>query len=627
MEKLITASFELFNAVPVTGDEAQLSKQLLEFGFIVPENIDPVAVKVLERFAVNTGRTFYQKWSDISKRSGYEILVDHIIYYIDVWLKQNHSDRFFVIPGNQEGQDGPSFDPKTPHERDGINDSFSFHVVRGMTLAEIKQKARDMVYRSVAYKEDTINHILNILTFGREHGTQDIDPNQILNRDCRTFFQVSLGIQPSDPVEILRCLIFDLTGSFTLIKSRECQNALALSHVDPTRWLQGNEEKLSHIFHRFKPLFMAMKMSPTNRTIVTPFINKIGHLGTSLRKTPGKKKSETAKHQDVSGRQDPAKMNGFQLVRHLKHLMNQQKPRMHLIRNGKVWCERDRASKIADVSDHLTERLDHIHTIVSPLVRVALPTSEKNFAGPFPLGTEIKPSPGKCLVVGIFWRNIGTHRIDLDLSCEDFSEKIGWDGSFKTHDVMFSGDVVEAPDGANEMLFFKNVVKPQIININWFNSSEARHICEATSTEGRRSEATVDVDIIIGEIDPDCVNRDTIKTMIANSQDFATITFRTKVARKTHTVGVIYPERGLVLIDKNIGAHCQSSRWNLDKEIVIDAFTKHNLFFDSFCQQGPHRGPHTGTVRRRLFSLAPPRITVNLTPEHVTKDTIVSIFD
>ena len=101
-------------------------------------------------------------------------------------------------------------------------------------------------------------------------------------------------------------------------------------------------------------------------------------------------------------------------------------------------------------------------------VEFALPTSEKMFVGNIPTGSKFF---GKSLAVGVYWENQwGAH--DIDLSGLNIGGKVGWNSDYKqgNGDLMYSGDITDAPNGAVEYLYAKNGLnEPTLVNSNVFS--------------------------------------------------------------------------------------------------------------------------------------------------------------
>ena len=101
-------------------------------------------------------------------------------------------------------------------------------------------------------------------------------------------------------------------------------------------------------------------------------------------------------------------------------------------------------------------------------ITYALPTSEKMFVGNIPTGTRFY---GKKLAVGIYWEDAWGAR-DLDLSGLNIAGKIGWDANYNQQngDLMYSGDITSAPNGAVEYLYAnKGLNVPTLVQNNVFS--------------------------------------------------------------------------------------------------------------------------------------------------------------
>jgi hypothetical protein len=73
--------------------------------------------------------------------------------------------------------------------------------------------------------------------------------------------------------------------------------------------------------------------------------------------------------------------------------------------------------------------------------------------------------------IGCYWRNEWGTR-DFDLSFNDIhGQRIGWNSYYYSDDqkVIYSGDMTDATNGANEVLHFKKDVPNGIVNVNRYN--------------------------------------------------------------------------------------------------------------------------------------------------------------
>jgi hypothetical protein len=562
----IKSSLVLHNAVPVS-EKKLYNRNLIRYGYIAPNNLSEIAEKILIEDAIHLNKSFYKSWNDIITKTREELAIDQIFYYISVSfaISDLFQDLFLEIDQNYINAD-----IDVNQERRSIPLRF----IKGLTVDEIKNLTASLLYKKIALKESTIDDVFNIIDI------DDVELPKIQNRDSRTYISVKYNIKPQYPLEIFRCMLYDITDQLNIIKNREFYDKMKSGwrHDCAEKWLKGNEEKFATIFNRYKPIFMSMK----NHDDAKPYINKISKLS----------KKHHVPYQSV--RNEP--ITGFEIVRHLKYLIQNKQPKVYQIRNGKMWCTRDRKDEI----DKFTRKLKAIlpNTFIqSQGTRIALPTSEKNFIGPFPIGTVFGMHPdtptSNSLIIGIHWRNQDGHSIDLDLSAVDLKGKIGWDSDYYTHekDVIFSGDIVDAPNGANEYLYFKNVKTAKAVLLNKFNTSH---------------EGNVNVDIIIARAE----NSPSENDIINDENIIATIS--TVCDERQRTLGIVYPTHDgprFVLIDKCVGNKLTRSDANQDSNIMIETFMDNYIYMDEY-----------------ITSIPVSKNTIDLTNKIISKSTMLDIF-
>jgi hypothetical protein len=230
----------------------------------------------------------------------------------------------------------------------------------------------------------------------------------------------------------------------------------------------------------------------------------------------------------------------------------------------------------------------------SPHTRLTLPTSEKNFVGPFPIGTQFTADS---LIIGIHWRNRDNIRVDLDLSAINKDGKIGWNSTCYNNDqsVVHSGDVIDATNGANEYLYFrKHLAEPHIVLVNNYNNVE-----------------NVEMEVIIATASK-VPNRNEI---VSDGQVIATA--KTFCDKNQKAIGVVYPSDDgpvFVLIDKCLGSVSNISTWNMDKQIIIDSLRDNYLFMDDYMRS-------SSTVPK-----ISDRYAVNFSNNLLSKSDILNIF-
>jgi hypothetical protein len=558
----IKASLALHNAVPVR-EKKFCNRNFIKHGYIVPDNISETIERVLIDDAIKLNRTFYTCWQDITSKTREELVVDQIYHYISVVISDvlQCPDVVYI----------PTI--KINHEEQSVPLRF----IKGLTIPEIKDLTRDLLYKKVALKEDTVKAAFSILQ------THEVDITKVQNRDSKTYILVNHGITPRGPLDILRCAVYDVTGELTLIKNTTMYDKIKNGKGDHiVRWLKGNEERLATIFNRYKPIFMSMK----THAVAKPLINKISKLS-KKHHTP----MEATTHEPTTG---------YEIVRHVKYLVENKKPKVYQVRNGKMWCTRDRKNEIDKYVSKLKEVLPDTF-IQSDNTRLALPTSEKNFCGAFPIGTIFgMNTPDEALIVGIHWRNQNGERVDLDLSAVDMEKKVGWNadhyimGRGGDIDIIFSGDITNAHDGANEYLYFKNVTRPKVVLVNRFTH--------------HTNDVKMDIILASSNIPPSKNEILDDKKVIATTS--------TVCSEKQKILGVIYPGPRFVLIDKCIGKKMKVGAANEDSEIMINSFMNDYIYMDEYA-----------TAFNTTTNDRAPTGSVDLTNKVVSKSAMLSIFE
>jgi len=161
-------------------------------------------------------------------------------------------------------------------------------------------------------------------------------------------------------------------------------------------------------------------------------------------------------------------------------------PVLYRIRNGKGWAteaieynteQKKEARKVSNIIlnsivGDIKKNVEGKKVYIPSFIDYGLPATEKQFTDNFPSGTYI--SVPDDLIVGIHWQNVDQNRIDLDLSLVEMDNKIGWDGDYRTskRDVLFSGDMTDAPKGASELFYVKKQPrKVFILFVNYYNYS------------------------------------------------------------------------------------------------------------------------------------------------------------
>ena len=236
---------------------------------------------------------------------------------------------------------------------------------------------------------------------------------------------------------------------------------------------------LASIFFRFKPLFLAMK----GICIEPKMVNKIRKLAKKYHK-PMKEDylntvtSRLKNIKDFNGTNAEMKKlnnhldsaNIFRKIRlayALKYRSIDAESILYKVRNGRGYSTKFEFKNkmlallaldnvIVSITDDIRKNVNGTTIFIPEYISYTLPATQKQFVCNIPCGSSI--TVAEDMIFGINWHNGDSNRIDLDLSMlSSRLGKVGWDGDWRSKecDILFSGDVVDAPgkDGATELFY------------------------------------------------------------------------------------------------------------------------------------------------------------------------------
>lgn len=495
------STLNLFKALPVKNKKKKkaskkLLKETIKHGFLfAPEVISNYSENELHRFIKDVGLSseqinsaFHKSWKKIKKASIEELVLEQILHYITTYGFKElgiYDEKMVYVP--EEKLDIPEID----------KNKFPLVVIKGYTEEELKIKLLSLLNSGIALAENTKNDIIDICTLVELTEKEVLN---IKNKESKIMLFDYLDIMPEDPVEFLRYAIYKCTNKTLLIKNSEVINEIKENkNLSVLRLFEKYDreyglEKLSQIFYRFKPLFLAFR---TNKKLKM-LINKIRKLAVKHHKPMKEDYLNTITSKIKNGikidlkelKKELSKVNNFRKIRlayALKFRESNVKSIMYKIRNGKSYAKEfdfKNSSKIKTVlnivlksiAENINKDIKNKKVYLPKNVQYSLPSSEKMFSGNFPLGTFVSIS--KDMIFGVHWENIGNQSIDLDLSLMSLENgKIGWDGYYRSNerDVLFSGDITDAPkpNGASELFYIKKQKRESaLLFVNYFNYDE-----------------------------------------------------------------------------------------------------------------------------------------------------------
>lgn len=540
-------------------------------------------------------KTFHKSWNKILSSTRSELALHQILHYMTTY-GTNHTSDFIYIP--TEELDIPE-----------VNiDTIDVLVIRGLDKEEIIEKCMGMLKSGVALKEETINDLFEILSECHYEFTQD-DIDVIKNKEALMYVRKKLGVLPTDPVELVRYCVYVATGSTLLIKNKSVYKAIESAEKEAVNDLtyaiaKSNEVALASVFNRFKPIFLSIKKildkEGKNK------INKISKLSKEHHKPMSYNilnNIGSCSLEDLIKQKDNLmNANFFQLARCLNFLKKSEVATYNIynVRNGKSYVKEASSKdifakeKIEFILGIMREKycLDGVSVYVPDNVEYALPTSEKNFVGNIPMGTKFVSS--EKIAYGIYWENSGG-ACDIDISALSTDEKIGWNSNY-AGEVLYSGDITNAPKGAVEYISAANLKNPYLI------------MCNIYRGEGVGSKMKV----VLGN-SPD-INK--AHMMSPNDVWFSA---DTESVKKESIVGLMFKEDGkhkAVIANVGIGGSAVSysnERSSNFRTALFERYANNFLLNEVLVACGAKL-------------VGEDEATIDLTPRKLEKDTILNLF-
>lgn len=451
-------TLKLFNGV-IERPSTQIEPFISEEGFVIAPGAlwakDQI-IKYFQKEKLNgndLNKTFHKSWKKIKDSSRFELLIEQITHYMSTY-GSDFKDEIYI-----------------PNELLEVPDlKLTYKVIKSYTKEEMTEKCLGLLKSGIALAEETVDELIQILvdTLGYEFTGKE----GIRNKEAIVKIADMYNVFPENPTEFLRYVIFKTTGTTLLIKNRELIESIKGGSFNPTRVFKAyGLVKLSEIFNRFKPLFLAYK------TKCPKTINRIAKLSKKYHKplvsNPLNEVTQRElTNEDLHWLDNATPFALFKALSACYARDNGQDSFVYRIRNGKSWImEKEIRGEINGknynfIMKYLKKRysLEGMKVFLPKDVDYALPTSEKMFVGNIPTGTRFY---GKKMAVGIYWENSWGAN-DLDLSGINIGGKTGWNAEYNQNrgSLMYSGDITNAPNGAVEYLYANNGLDDPTIVMN-----------------------------------------------------------------------------------------------------------------------------------------------------------------
>lgn len=620
--KFEEATLYLFSGLPIGNKPGtripseNLLAKTLKRGFVFspvvcaayPENVLYELASKIGVSGEEANSSFHKSWEKIATASIYQLVVEQLLHYFSTYgveflTGEEHPEMVYI-----------------PWEELNIPEQgkLQLKIIHGYTVQEIHDLAVGMLSSGIALKEKTLDAVLTIL----EVTPLTIDEvDSIKNREAQIVLYDSLGIIPKNPEIFFRYLIYKVTGQTMVIKNKKMRQAIQqVVEERKVKLLQDyvdayGTQGLAQIFYRYKPLWLAFKNSQT-RTIINRIRKEAVKYHVPVQPQLLDRLSSTKptyKNLDKAS-EYLLKATIWRKLRILQALNFRLTPSEHIIykvRNGRMfvtglernnpddlmsWIQATVIAITAEIGDRFMEKKFYI----PKGIRYGLPTTEKQFVGNFPAGTSV--TVGDDMIIGIWWKNNG-RRIDLDFSVQTLHGKYGWDASYRSgsRNVLFSGDVTDAHNGASELFYLGNAGQESMqVNLNYFN-----HV-ENNPVQAKLFLAKENV-------------KQLPKNYMVNPANIV-VDFPLEITEKQNVLGFITPERGELtyyFMDAGFG----NSITAVNSKHTVQAITYMEDYYKNAVSLNGLISAMGGILVEN-----PQDADVDLSVEKLTKDTFLSLF-
>jgi hypothetical protein len=518
---------KLFNVLPITKEEEKhdedLAKLTIKHGFVyspivIANYSKNDLISLIKEIGISSKQlnsSFHKSWKKIQNTDLETLVVEQLAHYTTTYGKEMPFD-YLAEKEIQWGVDNlaqkvlelKDFDIDKMNEPTYVYiplekldlpkidiDSFQLIIIAGNTWEQIKGRTLALLNSGIALSKETLENIYNIVP---TINISEKEIKEIKNKEAKSYISEMLGIVPENPIEFLRLVIKKTTGSTLIIKNKESIEKIKKgTNSDTVKLFKDYEKKyglnrLSEIFLRFKPLFLAFREDSDMK----PIINRIRRLAIKnhkpmpedyLNNVTGKMNRGEAivKNKLVDELERVNTFRKIRLISALNYRTSSPDSIIYKVRNGKGYAtdfDFSNPAKIestlkivkSSIANDIRAKVEGKKIYIPEYIKYTLPSTEKQFIGGFPSGTCVKTN--RNIVVGVYWEDIKGYRIDLDLSLMTLAgDKIGWDGMYRTgttnNSILFSGDMTSASQGATELFRIPKQRKEisYLISVNYYN--------------------------------------------------------------------------------------------------------------------------------------------------------------
>lgn len=481
--ELVTPLIDLFKVCPASDGNTsvaimhQILTSGMQKGYLVDIYCEPEYVAAfINGIDMQYNSTFYKSWSDVTNKTRLELLVDQIMHYMSTYGTDFTAEAYV-----------PNLNPEEPAWN-------TYKLITSCTWEELYDKCMHMLVSGAALKSSTVKVLTDYIVEYAKHTGFEVVVDEIKNREALVILCDRLGILPTDGQKLFAHIMYKATGQTMIVKNRATRNVIEYNIPKVEKlFITLNQKQLialAGVFNRYKELFLAFK-NPLTKNV----INKIGRLSKKYHTPMARTFWQDVFNMSIEDFNEGAeywlpKATNFKLVQIMQAVRERlmvaagEGSNLYIIRNGKIFAKNttDSVDTLGAANKYITwqnvylkcreQLIENLKTKACAVkfpehYTLMCPTSEKNFVGDFPMGTSCKLGPES--VIGIYWRNEWGTR-DFDLSYQDLDgTSISWCTDYnKDNKIIYSGDLTDATNGANEVIKFTDDAVTGVVYVNQY---------------------------------------------------------------------------------------------------------------------------------------------------------------
>ena len=476
------AALILFKSVvPInTKDEFNYLDLLLEGIYIMPNARKYISKEIADYCILNFSNkvlkynktTLHNSFKDVAEKDVKDLLVAQLDHYFSIYMQTEETSSDLIdsslvhVPVKSESNDDEPF-------------IFNTTMVSLITKEELLDRVAKMLSSGIALSDATQRHLFSIFKYYKD----EIDVEIIKNKEFLMRAYSQLDIVPKKAEQLLRYLIYRLTNATLLINSQRDRQLIyskinnynsydneKLNNIIKEYAKENGVESIAKQFNRYRKLWIIFKHVGKDAASI---INRARKLSSKLNQPHNLMALDKINDKNIDleeVKKQLEKVSIFKKFSLLNSIYNaSSNNKMYFIRNGHIYSTvKEKTSKAGykvkntifnSIKKDIGKNIKSKRFYIPDGIMYAVPTSEKNFVDNIPMFTRYRMD--KNSIIGIYWTNTDTSRVDLDLHYNSKDIHVGWNTYNSNEKIVFTGDITNAPkpEGATEAFYIKENLK------------------------------------------------------------------------------------------------------------------------------------------------------------------------